>query len=176
MSRRVTGGNEQQLLKCSPPTTVLLIQEAIAIPSRPSSALRATQRKNRIRKSYVMTFQIKPPGQYVHVVLSVFCKWPWIFVEFSGLPRWKNLFLCFPLFFSSFYCVDVFISFVLRHLWVKKCFALRMSWSLRIVRVTLKFIIQEKMRFINLELRERITEQRLKWVPATIQEQTRIEV
>ena len=34
----------------------------------------------------------------------------------------------------------------------------------------------EKMRFINLELREMITEQRLKWVPATIQEQTRIEV
>ena len=34
----------------------------------------------------------------------------------------------------------------------------------------------EKMGFINLELREMITEQRLKWVPATIQEQTRIEV
>ena len=107
----------------------------MAIPSGPASALRATQRKNRIRKSpVVMTFQIKPPGRYVHVVLSLFDKWPWIFLEFWDLPRWKNLFLCFPLFFSSFYCVDFFISFVLRHLWVKQFFALRMSWGLQIVR------------------------------------------
>ena len=79
-------------------------------------------------------------------------------------------------FFSILYSVDFFISFILRHLWVKQFFALRMSWSLRIVRVTFKFIILEKMRFINLELGERITEQRLKWLPATFQEQTRIEV
>ena len=93
-----------------------------------------------------------------------------------GFTSVKEPFSLFSTFFSSFYCVDFFISFVLRHLWVKQFFALRMSWSFRTVRVTFKFIILEKMRFINLELRERITKQRLKWVPATIRERTRIEV
>lgn len=37
-------------------------------------------------------------------------------------------------FFSSFYCVDFFISFVLRHLLVKQFFTLRMSRILRIVQ------------------------------------------
>ena len=93
-----------------------------------------------------------------------------------GFTSVKEPFSLFSTFFSSFYCVDFFSSFVLRHLSVKQFFALRTSWSFQIVRVTFKFIILEKIRFINLELRERITEQRLKWVPAAIQGQTRIKV
>ena len=51
-----------------------------------------------------------------------------------GFTSVKEPFSLFSTFFSSFYCVDFFISFVLRHLWVKQFFALRMSWGLQIVR------------------------------------------
>ena len=138
-------------------------------PSRTVKYITSNPRRNRIRKSsVVMTFQIKPPGRYVHVVLSLFDKWPWIFVEFWGLPRWKNLFLFFPLFF---FLVSIVLTSLFRLFYVTCELNNFLQWGWAEVCRLL-----EKMGFINLELREMITEQRLKWVPATIQEQTRIEV
>lgn len=114
-----------------------------------------------------MTFEIKPPETSTFMLYyPYFANDLGFLLNFGIYLGERTFFFVFHFFFSSFYCADFFISFVLRHLWVKQFFTLRVSRILRIV--------QEKcVSSCNLELRA----PEMRAAPGvTIQEQTRIKV